>query len=275
MSAPYALLPSFRRTTERDPFHSPVDSMSLWAGGSLILLATRKVMMTLTHEQLDDDNPWTRVPLCLPWCDQHSCFWFSTTQNSAIAHCLMIFLRKVKNETSVNQLAQFYQSSRARRLDSFGAIPSEIVMSSFNCLGLEIAVPHFSEVQSPCLQRVIVSELDTMFESERLTVGWKTWFADLIRSFGSNYRKVLDSMRSGLLSSISLNRFCHSISDAEMDEGLWLKLLSRARHAILFNADSFACQRLVDHFRSSESSFCGLIHHWTGVCGGYTWGHEE
>jgi hypothetical protein len=133
---------------------------------------------------------------------------------------------------------------------------------------LAFIASHFSEFKSVDLQKLTVSELEGIANSEKLSIESEDWFHNLILGFGSDYQNSRYSARFEFLSSFSINRFFDSISYSDMDERLWLKVVNRARHEIVYNAEDIPLQRFVGCFRSAESPFSGLIHHLTKVCGG-------
>jgi hypothetical protein len=71
----------------------------------------------------------------------------------------------------------------------------------------------------------------------------------------------------GFLSSFSLSRFFDSISWSDVDECLWVKVVNRVRHEIVYNADDIPLHRFIGYFRSTNAPFNGLIDHFPKVCG--------
>jgi hypothetical protein len=166
---------------------------------------------------------------------------------------IVSFLTKGEELSVSNSLLRYRQKSRFSL-----SVTSE----------LTFIASHFFEFQSVDLQKLTVSELETIVNSESLSLESEDWFLDLILGFGSDYRNLVYAVRFEFLSSCSMNQFFDSISYSDLDERLWLKVMNRARHEILYNADDIPLQRFVGRFRSTESPFDRVIHYLTKVCGG-------
>jgi hypothetical protein len=173
--------------------------------------------------------------------------------NAELNEQVIDFSTKGEELTVSNSLLQYHKKSR---FDLSVTSESAFIAS------------HFSEFKSVDLRRLNVSELEAIANSETLTIESGDWFLDLILDLGSDYRNLVSSVRFEFLSSFSINRFFDSISYSDVDERLWLKVMNRARHEIVYNADDIPLQRFIGCFRSTDSPFSGLIDHLTKVCGG-------
>jgi hypothetical protein len=127
---------------------------------------------------------------------------------------------------------------------------------------------HFFEFTVDALRDLKSSELEDIFQNEKLCLESEDTLFDFLVELESDYLNLIGYVRLEFLNPESIDRFFKTISYSDVDERLWTNICRRARHQLVYEANEIPLTRFRSIVRSPDSPFSGLIDYLTSICGG-------